>query len=94
MSKPYVTLAGKRIPLPASRLVRIGLGTALVLGGLIGFLPVLGFWMVPLGFIVLSVDLPAVRRQRRRLAVWWGRRRGRGSGEQRPGGRDPGAGLG
>ena len=77
MSEPYVTFAGKRIPLPASRLVRIGLGILLLLGGLVGFLPVVGFWMIPLGLIVLSVDLAIVRRQRRRLTVWWGRRRGR-----------------
>ena len=46
----------------------------LVVGGLLGFLPVLGFWMVPLGLAVLAVDLPFVRRLRRRLIVWWGRR--------------------
>jgi hypothetical protein len=50
-------------------------GTALVGGGVLGFLPVLGFWMVPLGLIVLSHDIPAVRRRRRRMAVWWNRRR-------------------
>ena len=38
-------------------------------GGLLGFLPVLGFWMIPLGFLVLSVDLPAVRRWRRKITV-------------------------
>jgi purine-cytosine permease-like protein len=50
-------------------------GTALVGGGFLGFLPVLGFWMVPLGLIVLSHDLPAVRRRRRRMTVWWNRRK-------------------
>lgn len=67
---------GKRsIPLPASRAARIALGGALIAGGLFGFLPVIGFWMLPLGLVVLSVDLPAVRRARRRLVVWWHRRR-------------------
>jgi hypothetical protein len=33
--------------------------------------------MVPLGLLVLSVDLPVVRRLRRRVEVWWGRRNGR-----------------
>jgi hypothetical protein len=65
------------INLPQSRAWRIALGVALVLGGLVGFLPILGFWMLPLGLIVLSVDLPAVRRLRRRLVVWWSRRRER-----------------
>jgi hypothetical protein len=69
--------AGRDVPLPQTRAFRIALGVALMLGGLVGFLPILGFWMVPLGLLVLSVDLPLVRRARRRLAVWWGRRRGR-----------------
>ncbi|MBM3491796.1 MAG: hypothetical protein FJX68_15405 [Alphaproteobacteria bacterium] len=57
------------------RSARVAAGCALVVGGLLGFLPILGFWMVPLGLVVLSVDVPVVRRQRRRLEVWWGRRR-------------------
>ena len=69
--------AGRDIPLPQSRGLRIALGVVLVLGGLVGFLPILGFWMVPLGLLVLSVDLAPVRRTRRRLSVWWARRRGR-----------------
>jgi len=69
-----VKFAGRTVNLPRSRLVRMGLGVALVIGGLLGFLPVLGFWMIPLGLIVLSVDIPAVRRLRRRLQVKWGRR--------------------
>jgi hypothetical protein len=44
---------------------------------MLGFLPVLGFWMLPLGLALLSVDLPSVRRRRRKLSVWWGRRNGR-----------------
>ncbi|NLR95880.1 hypothetical protein HGP17_03415 [Rhizobium sp. P38BS-XIX] len=64
-----------KIPLPQSRLARVGLGIALIIGGLLGFLPILGFWMLPLGFIVLSHDMPIVRRWRRRFAVWWMRKR-------------------
>ena len=71
-----IRFGGRQIPLPQSRRWRIGLGLALVLGGLLGFLPILGFWMVPLGLFVLSVDLPPIRRGRRWLSVWWGRRRG------------------
>lgn len=54
-------------------------GVLLVIGGILGFLPVLGFWMVPLGIIVLSVDLHIVRRLRRRFEVRWGRWRQRRS---------------
>lgn len=62
------------IGMPRSRIARMALGVALILCGLLGFLPILGFWMLPLGFIVLSHDLPFARRLRRRLAVWWHRR--------------------
>ncbi len=55
--------------LPTSRLIRIPIGVLLILSGLVGFLPVLGFWMIPLGLIVLSVDIPVVRRWRRRATV-------------------------
>ena len=55
--------------LPTSRLIRIPIGILLVLGGMVGFLPVLGFWMIPLGLIILSIDIPVVRRWRRRVTV-------------------------
>ena len=47
---------------------------AFLLGGFVGFLPVLGFWMIPLGLIILSIDFKPIRRLRRRVDVWWGRR--------------------
>ncbi|PVE23725.1 hypothetical protein DC522_14075 [Microvirga sp. KLBC 81] len=74
MTKPRVAFAGRHVALPRSKVLRISLGAALVVGGIVGFLPVLGFWMVPLGIIVLSIDLPVARRLRRRVVVWWGRR--------------------
>src|SRR5262249_5302046 len=62
--------------LPQSKPIRVGLGILLIAGGLLGFLPVLGFWMIPLGLLVLSVDIPIVRRcWRRQLAVWRHRER-------------------
>jgi hypothetical protein len=71
---------GKRnIPIPGSRRARIALGSGLVAGGIVGFLPVVGFWMLPLGLMVLSVDSKSVRRSRRRMAVAWGRWRQRES---------------
>ncbi len=60
---------------PSSLWVRVPAALILIGGGIFGFLPVLGFWMVPLGLIVLSHDIPAVRRRRRRIAVWWNRRK-------------------
>lgn len=57
-----LNLFGRRLRLPRHPFLRIGLGSALVAGGLLGFLPVLGFWMVPLGIAVLAIDLPVARR--------------------------------
>ena len=73
---PSVRLGNRRISLPAARPARIAVGAGLIVGGTLGFLPILGFWMLPLGLVVLSVDFPSVRRQRRRATVaigrWWG----------------------
>lgn len=70
-----LALGSVQIPMPRSRIGRIVIGLALIVCGTLGFLPILGFWMLPLGFLVLSQDLPFVRRQRRKLACWWARRR-------------------
>jgi hypothetical protein len=61
------------VPIPSSRPLRIALGIGLCIGGLLGFLPILGFWMIPLGLMVLSIDLAPVRRFRRRLEARWAR---------------------
>lgn len=37
------------------------LGLGLIVGGFFGFLPVLGFWMLPLGVAFISMDLPPTR---------------------------------
>jgi hypothetical protein len=62
-----------RLPKP----LRILLGVALLVGGLFSFLPILGLWMLPLGFVILSIDIPFVRRWWRRILVWWGKRQRR-----------------
>ncbi|MFM8747323.1 MAG: hypothetical protein ACKOED_11750 [Aestuariivirga sp.] len=63
---------GRRISLPRHPVLRMALGGALIFGGLLGFLPVLGFWMVPLGVAVLAVDFPPARRLHRRASVGLG----------------------
>ena len=77
-----IRLGNRHWHLPQSRPVRIGIGILLVAFGLLGFLPVLGFWMIPLGLLVLSVDIPIVRRWRRQLAVWWHRRKDGGEPDE------------
>jgi hypothetical protein len=64
------------VSLPANRWVRIGLGVGfIILGGVFGWLPVLGYWMVPVGFLILASDIPAIRRFNRRVTIkvvgWW-----------------------
>ncbi len=70
-----INILGRDFHLPQSRVLRIFIGIALIIGGILGFLPILGFWMIPLGFLVLSQDIPVVRRQRRKISLWWGRRK-------------------
>lgn len=57
--------------LPKNRIARIVIGFLLILGGMVGFLPVLGFWMIPMGLVVLSIDIAIARRWRRRTEIWW-----------------------
>ncbi|HSR71838.1 MAG TPA: hypothetical protein VLL72_05595 [Kiloniellales bacterium] len=52
-------------------LVRLAIGLLLVVGGLFGFLPVLGFWMVPIGLLVILIDVPWVQRRWVALRNWW-----------------------
>ncbi|ALN73442.1 MULTISPECIES: hypothetical protein [unclassified Aureimonas] len=69
-----VEMFGRTLRLPANRLARMALGIAFLIGGVFSFLPILGLWMLPLGLIILSIDLAFVRRWRRRTEVKWGRR--------------------
>ena len=45
---------------------------ALIACGLLGFLPVVGFWMLPLGLAVLAIDWPLAGRALRQVmrAAW------------------------
>jgi hypothetical protein len=49
------------------RWARIPIGVLLVIGGFLGFLPVLGLWMLPLGLAVLAIDIPLAGRASRWL---------------------------
>lgn len=50
--------AKRRLP-PGVRLLA---GLLLMVGGVLGFLPVLGFWMLPLGVAVAALDVVPVWR--------------------------------
>ena len=47
---------------PSSRCVRIPIGLLLIASGLVGIvLPILGFWMVIPGLLLLAIDVPFLR---------------------------------
>ena len=43
--------------------VRTLLGVLFMIGGVFGFLPILGFWMLPLGVAFVALDIPPARRR-------------------------------
>ena len=49
-------------------------GVLLTCGGVFGFLPVLGFWMFPLGLVLLADDVPPLTAARSRVLDWIERR--------------------
>lgn len=53
--------------------LRSVLGALLIAGGVFGFLPILGFWMIPLGAALIALDIPPLRRC---LMAWLDRDRG------------------
>src|SRR3546814_19360219 len=62
--------------------LRWSLGLLLIVGGVLGFLPVLGFWMIPLGVMLVASGSPRVRHVAKRAIRWgsgrWRRLTGRG----------------
>jgi hypothetical protein len=62
-----VAWAQENVP-PGARSV---LGLVLIVGGVFGFLPILGFWMIPLGGALIALDIPSLRR---RLLAWLDKR--------------------
>lgn len=47
---------------PATRIGRLLAGSVLIGCGAFGFLPVLGYWMIPLGLLLIAQDVPGLRR--------------------------------
>ena len=69
----YFELIDRRVPtsvskfiwwlrLPSSFAVRLVIAILLVLGGIFSFLPVLGVWMLPLGFLLIAQDVPFLQK--------------------------------
>ncbi|SLN47651.1 Acetyltransferase (GNAT) family protein [Falsiruegeria litorea R37] len=60
--KPFFAWVRRNVP----RGMRLFLGILLIIGGIFGFLPILGFWMIPLGVMVAAMDVRLYRRWRSR----------------------------
>ena len=41
--------------------IRSVVGVLFMMGGVVGFLPILGFWMFPLGVAFVALDIPWTR---------------------------------
>lgn len=69
----HIRLGKRRIPVPRTKPKRIGLALFLIVMGTIPIIPP-GATSIPIGFTLLSMDFPRLRRPRRRMVVWGGRR--------------------
>lgn len=55
---------------PGSRWVRLPLGLLLIVGGVFGFLPILGFEFIPLGLLLIAQDVPFLREPVGSFTLW------------------------
>jgi hypothetical protein len=65
---------------PGTGWVRVPAAVVLVAGGIVGFLPIIGFWMIPLGLALAARDIPPLQPPLARLLAWV-RRKWPGGGE-------------
>ena len=68
----YFEVIHRRVPIRAARFIRwlrkpssfwirLLVAFLLVLGGVFSFLPILGFWMLPLGLLFIAQDVPILQ---------------------------------
>ena len=71
---PRFAAAALRWSRESSAWLRWPLAVLFIAGGLVGFLPILGFWMIPLGIILIAQDLPFLRAPLARLFAYIARK--------------------
>ena len=67
---PRSLAGGVRWLRTSSPWMRLPIAVVITGGGVLGFLPILGFWMVPLGLILLAHDVPPLRAPMTRVLSW------------------------
>lgn len=72
-----------RLRRPRAVWIRVPVALLFMVGGVFSFLPVLGVWMLPIGLLLLAIDLPFLKGPVSRMMVWgerkwktWRRRKG------------------
>ena len=55
---------------PRSRKFRLPIGILLIACGLVGFLPIVGYEFIPVGLLVISQDIPFMRRPMGKFVSW------------------------
>jgi membrane-bound ClpP family serine protease len=55
---------------PSKRWIRLPVGLALIIGGMFGFLPILGFEFIPLGLLMIAQDVPFLREPVGNATIW------------------------
>ena len=61
--------------------IRTIIGLLFMVGGVFGFLPILGFWMFPLGVAFVALDIPMARN---RIDRWMEKLKAKAKGEVEP----------
>ncbi len=55
---------------PGLRWLRMIIGILFVIGGLLSFLPVLGIELLPIGLMLIAIDVPMLRGPAARVIAW------------------------
>ncbi len=59
--------------------IRTLIGILFMIGGVFGFLPILGFWMIPLGLAFIALDIPPARHK---IDAWMDKLRSKARGDR------------
>ena len=77
----YFAMIDRRVPVKVARSIRwlrkpssLGIrwvvAILLIIGGIFSFLPVLGLWMLPLGLLFISQDVPFIQKPLVKALAW------------------------